>query len=275
MKSANTRVLGIAAAAILALVGGALLWQNSGSSESEATEAPVELVDVLVASKDITRDTSAASLVANAYVFVETRQVRADQLQPGAVTTIDELTAVADAGNVTVRSVPAGTQLTASDFVVPGAQTVSALPNVDPGLFEFTFALDPQRVVGGTVRVGQYVAVVGSFDPADGEPGQTVTVADHVLVTNVQTEQVLSEAQLSNDALAPSLAPTSRLFVTVGVQVDDLERLAYAVEFGRVWLARQGEQAVTDGSEIRQRDNVVVTLDGAGAAPSTVTASEG
>ena len=40
MKSTNSRLMGVAAATILALLGGYLLYQNSGDSESEAAEQP-------------------------------------------------------------------------------------------------------------------------------------------------------------------------------------------------------------------------------------------
>jgi pilus assembly protein CpaB len=257
MKSGNSRVVGIAAAMVLALVGGFLLWQNSGDSESEATEPPAELVPVLVSVVDIPRGESAQDLVSGAGTYLRTDQIPADQVRPGALGSLDEVDELAVIRSVTARTIPSGVQVTAGDFVVPGQQESSALPNVDPNLFEMTVALEPQRVVGGTVRVGQYVAIVGSFDPDATGPRQTVTIAENVLVTNVQTEQLLSEAQMSNDPLTPSLAPSSRLYVTFGVTIEYVEKLAYAAEYGRIWLVRQGDDATTEGSETRERSDLV------------------
>jgi pilus assembly protein CpaB len=276
MKSTNSRLMGVAAATILALLGGYLLYQNSGDSESEAAERPVELVDVLVAVQDIERGQPASSLAENAYAYVLSREVPADQVNPGALTSVADLDVLSSDGSVTSGAIEAGLQLTASNFVVPGSQTASPLPDVDPTLFEFTIAIEPQRAVGGTVRVGQYVAVVGSFDPGEGgQARETVVVADQVLVTNVQTEQLLSDDQLDIDPLAPSLAPSSRLLVTLGVNVDQLEKLAYTAEYARIWLARQGIEATVFGSEIRDRAGVVISLAGQGPRGTDLTGSTG
>ncbi len=261
----NRSMLGVIAAVLLALVGGLLLWQNSDDPESEAAvEEPVEETQVLVAKRDINAGESASTLSDNAFAFVELVSVPVDQVELGALTSVDDLADLAIGRNVLAATVPLGAQIAVDDFVVPGEQELSALPDVDPNLFEVTVALESQRALGGNIRPGMIVAVVGSYDlgPEVAEGKSTsVVVAESTLVTNVQTERLFTTEQLSNDPLAPSLAPTSRLFITFGVPVEDLEKLAHVAEFGRIWLARQGDEATVEGSELKVVDNVEVSLD--------------
>ncbi len=261
MKSSNRSMLGVIAAVLLALVGGLLLWQNSGGEESEAqVEPPVEERQVLVAARDIEAGEAASTLSDNAYAFVRLDSVPVDQVNAGALTSVDDLKDLALGRNVTARRIPTGVALTLADFVVPGQQETSALPDVDDNLFEITTALEPKRALGGNLRAGMTVAVVGSFDAQGESPGETVVILESVQITNVQAERLFSEEQLARDPLAPSLAPTSRLFVTFGVPVEDLERLTYGIEFGRIWIARQGSEASIAASEVRSREGVVVSL---------------
>jgi pilus assembly protein CpaB len=248
------------AAVLLALVGGLLLWQNSDTEESEAQEAQVEERQVLVAARDIEAGESASMLSENAYAFVKVQSVPVDQVQPGALTSVEDLADLALGRNVASSTIRSDVQITFGDFFVPGQQQVSALPDVDENIFEITVALEPQRAFGGNLRSGMTVAVIGSFDPSGESPAETVVLLESALVTNVQSEQLFSQEQLTSDPLAPSLAPTSRLFVTFGVPVDDLERLTFGTEFGRIWLARQGPDATVDDSEVRDRESVVVSL---------------
>lgn len=261
----NRSMIGVAAAVLLALVGGLLLWQSSGDGSSEAVEAPVETVQVLVTARDINAGEAASTLSENAFAFVRLEAIPADQALADALTSVDDLAELALGRNVVARPLTNGVQLSLSDFVVPGTQETSALPDVDENLFEVTVALEPQRALGGKVAVGQNVAVVGSFDPGDDSPEETVVILESVLVTNVQTEQLFTEQQLDADPLGASLAPTSRMFITFGVEVTDLEKLTYATEFGRIWLARQLDAATIDGSEVQTRDSVARSLDGAAA----------
>ena len=261
----NRSMLGVIAAVLLALVGGLLLWQNSDDPESEAAvEEPVEQTQVLVAKRDLTAGESASTLSDNAFAFVELVEVPVDQVELGALTTVDDLADLAVGRNVLAATVPLGAQLSVDDFVVPGQQELSALPDVDPNLFEVTVALESQRALGGNIRPGMIVAVIGSFPvgPDIVEPASTtVAITESTLVTNVQTEQLFTNEQLTNDPLAPSLAPTSRLFITFGVPIEDVEKITYAAEFGTIWLARQGDEATIDGSELTVIDNAAVSLD--------------
>jgi len=269
MKKMHRSKIGVIAAIVLALVGGLLLWQSSGTEETEATQAPAEPVQVLVAARDIDRGTSAAEMAENAFAFVRVAEVPADQVLPGALRSVEDLADLGLGRNVAVTSIPVDAQFTAASFIVPGTQQRAAI-EVAANLFQVTVQLEPQRALGGGDNIvpGQTVAVIGSFDPHGEEPGQTVVILDEVEVTNVQQNELLTLEQQARDPLAPTLASSSPVVVTLGVEIEDLERLAYAIEFGRIWLADQGSEAVIDGSEVRDRNSVVVAVPDQGRAGS-------
>ena len=270
MKSKNRTMVGVIAAVVLALVGGLLLWQSSGTEETEATQAPAEPVQVLVAARDIDRGTSAADMAENAFAYVRVAEIPADQVLPGALRSVEDLAELGLGRNVTMTVTPVDGQLTADTFIVPGTQQRAAI-EVAANLFQVTVQLEPQRALGGGDNIvpGQTVAVIGSFDPSGEEPGQTVVILDEVEVTNVQQNELLTPEQLARDPLAPTLASSSPVIVTLGVEIEDLERLTYAIEFGRIWLADQGTEAVLDGSQVRDRGNVVIAVPEQGLAVSS------
>ncbi len=281
----NRSMLGVTAAVLLALVGGLLLWQSSDNDESEAAEqAPPDLVQVLVSARSIDQGVSASEMSDNAFAFVKLESIPADQALSDVLKSVDDLGDLAVGRNIVRLDITSGVQLTLSDFSVPGSASRSALPDVDENLFEMTIALEPQRALGGSVDVGENVAIVASFsdgeiaafdDEGDGggntevevdrvdsqEPERTTSVVvESVIVTNVQSEQVFTESQLNSDPFAPTLVTTSRLFVTVGVKVADLEKLTFAAEFGELWLARQGPLATVTDSKVHVIEDVSTSL---------------
>lgn len=262
--------IGVIAAVALAMVGGLLLWQSSETEQSEAIQAPAEQVQVLVAARDIDRGTSASEMADNAFAFVRIAEIPADLVLPDALRSVEELADLGLGRNVAVSAIPAETQITASSFIVPGTQQRTAI-EAAANLFQVTVQLEPQRALGGGDNIvpGQTVAVIGSFDSQGDEPGQTVVILDQVEVTNVEQTSLLSTEQLARDPLAPTLASTAPVVVTLGVEIDDLERLTYAIEFGRIWLADQGTDAVVDASRVRDRDNVVVAIPDRGSTSDT------
>lgn len=265
MKS-NKSMIGVIAAVVLALLGGLLLWQNSGSSESDATENPAATIEVVTAALEIGAGESAAELSENDYAYVALAQVPADQVPAGALTSLTDLEALALGRNVVNRTVPVNSILTLNDFTVPGTQVVTGI-EAPANTFEMTMAMDPQRALGGQVLPGNEIAVLASFQPEEEAPGETVLIIERALVTDVRTESLLTPEQQAADPLNATLATTARVHVTVALEVQDLEKLTYAVEFGEVWLVRQGDAATVDDSFIRNRENAVTTVDGEGPIP--------
>ena len=83
----NRRMIGLAAAVLLAPVGGVLLWQSSDEGESGAAgQADVDTVQVLVAKRDIGAGESASRMADNAFAFVQLEAIPADMARPDALT---------------------------------------------------------------------------------------------------------------------------------------------------------------------------------------------
>lgn len=265
MKS-NKSMIGVIAAVVLALLGGLLLWQNSGDSESEATENPAATVEVVTAALEIGAGESAAELSENDYAYVALAQVPADQVPAGALTSLTDLEALALGRNVVNRVVPVNSILTLNDFTVPGTQIVTGI-EAPENTFELTMALDPQRALGGQVLPGNEVAIIASFTGGDDTGAETVAIIERALVTDVRTESLLTPEQQAADPLNATLATTARVHVTVALEIQDLEKLTHAVEFGTIWLARQGDAASVDDSFVRNRENSSTTVEGDQAIP--------
>lgn len=257
MKSMKRSTIGLVAALLLAAIGGFLLLSSGSDDNSQAANEEVATTDVLFANRNIPSRTTAADMAADPASWVEVRSVAVDDVQAGALTDTAALERLALEGNIVLANVSAGQQLTLSDFFEPGGQDTGAVED-DPTLFQMTVALESQRALGGNIFAGQEVAVVASFDAVENFPGGTRVVLDAVEITNVETETLLTQEQITNDPLAPTLATTGRIFVTFGVSVEDLEKLTFANEFGRIWLARQGEEATADDSELRTVDTVML-----------------
>ncbi len=267
MKNVNRSTIGVIAAVVLALVGGLLLWRSSGTAETEATQAPAEQVQVLVAARDIDRGTAASDMADNAFAYVRVAEVPADQVLPNALRTVEELADLGLGQNVAVAAIPTEAQVTTDSFIVPGTQTTTAIDAPD-NLFQVTLQLEPQRALGGGANIvpGQTIAVVGSFDQGPDSAASTVVIAESVLITNVEQDALLTIEQQQRDPLSTSLSSNSPVKVTLAVDVEQLEEITFTQEFGRVWLADQGSEATVDDSEVRITDTVVVAIPDEGRA---------
>ena len=280
------RVLGITAAVLLALVGTVLLVGYVRNAESRALEGE-EIVDVLVAN-DIVLQGVASEDIED---LVRLEQVPQKVAIDGAIGSLEDIT-----GLVAVRDLLAGEQLSRELFVDETAISAYARPISAPdGFLEMTVALDPERVVGGSITPGDRVAVVASFPVFDlagvvlpenfdtrltkeeldelekiyfidnrllagDEVGNTTHILEHkVLVTSVQEEE-RPQQSFSNDGddapVSTGLAPTGKLLVTLALEAPNVERLVFTQEFGLVWLAAEPDDASEDDTKIVTRANV-------------------
>lgn len=218
------RILGITAAILLALVGTVLLVGYVRNAESRALEGE-EIVDVLVVDQDIAQGTLTDDIEGNTRL----EQVPQKVAVVGGISSLDDIEGLAAS-----RDLLPGEQLSRELFVEPTALSAYARSiSAPPGFLEMTVALDPERVVGGSITPGDRVAMVASFEPfkldgvvlpenfdtsltkeeldelekifviddrllAGEEVGNTTHIIEHkVLVTNVQEEE---QPQQINDA---------------------------------------------------------------------------
>jgi pilus assembly protein CpaB len=166
-----------------------------------------------------------------------------------------------------------GEQLTASRLVEAtefnalqarvgrGGGTVS----VPDGLLEITIPLDPIKAVGGTVRPGDLVGLIASFNDyqggAIGPDGQPIAASQvsgfllhKLLVTNVQGAPAPVAAQEGVDPAAA--APTGQLYVTLAADAPSAERIVFASSYGDIWLAVEPADANESGTQVQNADRI-------------------
>ncbi|MBB1484593.1 pilus assembly protein CpaB [Tessaracoccus sp. MC1865] len=249
-----------ALAALLALVGGALLFVYVSGADQRAL-ASLDPRPVLVVSDEIPAGMRSADLSE----YVELRQIPLHAIVPGAIQQLDEL----PAEQVTVTSLKVGEQVLLSRFVTPDDNQVAAAVPVPEGLQLITIQLPPERVVGSQIiagdKVGIYVTMTAASDGAEpstaspdpeGDPGveknQTDLLAADILVARIQgtVAPPAGDGTAAGDQL-----PASELMVTVAVDSQMAAKIVYSKENGSLWLSRQtpstdmtGVEPVTSGT---------------------------
>ncbi len=216
------RTIGVVAALVLAAAGTiGLVGYVQGAKENAV--AGEKLVPVYVVTDKIAAGTPAAS-VANS---VETQKVPAKVKAQDAVTNLSQVK-----NEVTSIDLLPGEQLVTSRF--SAAVDTSSVKGVPAGLFGATFSLDPEQALGGQVRAGDHVAVVGMVQDPTSTDQKAVMLAGNVLVTSVQIDgsngQSVNRKQVTD-------APTGKFFVTVALDQAGLEKVVAAANGGRIWLA--------------------------------------
>jgi len=216
------RTVGIVAAIVLALLGtmGLVGYVQGAKDDAVAGE---KLVKVYVASDKIPAGTSASSLSS----MVTTQKVPAKVRTQDAVTNLKSLK-----NEVTSIELLKGEQLTTGRFVPAGAATNAK--GVPAGFYGATVSLDPEQALGGQVRVGDHVAIVGvAADNTTGGTTSTMLVSN-VLVTSVQIDGENGDHPNKKEVTA---APTGKFFVTFALTQADLEKIVSSAKDGGIWLA--------------------------------------
>jgi pilus assembly protein CpaB len=205
------RVVGIAAAVILAGVGatGVVAWANSTKDHAAAQEAQtaVVIVDTRVA-----KGADAGTIRKSTHVGT----VQQKNLQPGALVSEDQI----------------GNQVALVDLL-PGDQLVAGrLGSADNGLpagtVEMSIKLDAERAVGGTIKAGDLVDIYLSTDKSDANtPPATALGFQKIKVTNIQTAATTTDEK--------GAVKASQFIVTLALTTDQ-QKLVAAAEYGHIWL---------------------------------------
>lgn len=250
----NRRVIALIGAVLVGAVGTVALVLFVRNAEDRALKGE-EVVNVLVVTNEIPAGTAAGEIGGS----VELEKVPAKVVSAGAVGNLKGLEDL-----VTSVDLVPGDQLTARRLVSQEQfQPSRSRVDVPTGLLEITVSLDSTRTIGGSVSPGDTVAFIGSFtDPAT--PGGALPTASaktglllhKVLVTNVQGAPLA--AIESTDPSAPTrvAAPEGALLVTLAVDAPSAERIAYAAEFGTIYLAREPSDAPESGTVVQSIDTI-------------------
>lgn len=235
----NKKVVGVIAAAVMAVIGTVILVVFVRGAEDRALEGE-ELVTVLVTEQQIPAGTPAAQMVE----LVTTEQIPAKIAPEGVVSDLVQVQ-----GLVNSVDFLAGETLLAGRFVEPenfNARRGSV--EVPEGLLEVTLAMSQEQFVGGIPTPGDKIALIVNGDRVDFIPqntdplaqstdpddptvvdtGLTLTkiILQQALVTNVQGNP-LPEAPVSGNA-EDRVAPASgSILVTLALDGPDTERLLY------------------------------------------------
>ena len=223
----NKRVIAVAAAGVLALLGVlALVVWAQGANERALDGA--ELVSVVRLSGDVSAGTSATDLKKSTELVDLPKQ----SVPAGAVTDLSQV-----AGLSTNASVQKGEVLLKSRMETAGEKTQSdGVPN---GSQEVTIALDAERSVGGVVKAGDTVGVIVTAEFKDVDAQATNFVVNQVPVTKV--DRTLAAGEEGNLA---------GLLVTLALPALDAERVVHGQKWGTVWLTMQNPDTDTSGGKL-------------------------
>jgi len=217
------RTVGIIAAIVLALLGTLGLAGYVQGAKDDAV-AGEKLVRVYVASDTIPAGTPVNKLTDK----IKAEKVPAKVRAKDAVTDLKHMK-----GEVTANGLVAGEQLVTSRFVA--ATTLGAsTKGVPAGLFGATVSLDPEQALGGQVRAGDHVAIVGITTNNGTATDTAVVLASNVLITSVQIDGSNGDNPKRKEVTA---APTGKFFVTFALSQADLEKVVASANSGRIWLA--------------------------------------
>ena len=275
----NKRLIGVAIAALLALLGTIAILRYVNDADERA-RADVELVEVYVVDSRVAAGADEAEIRGS----IGTAQVTAESVLGDVVTDLQQLD-----GKVAAVDLVPGEQVLASRFIDAASYNAgkSRLTSVPAGLQEITFSMAPERLVGGQVNPGDTVGVIASFGETElggisedallaidtyeeyielanllGAVEEDLTLVEtthfllhKVLVTRVQVEELPQEVVDAdgNPVDTGVLSPTGNLLVTLAVQTEDVERLVFSAEFGSIWMSY--EPAEADGHEATEPTN--------------------
>jgi pilus assembly protein CpaB len=268
------RIIGIAAALLLAIIGTVALVGYVQSAKDKAV-ADETLVDVYVVDKLVPKGAEPDTIKSS----VSIEHIPSRLKQSGAITNLDEV-----GTNVAATDLQVGDQLLAARLV-PKTQVTDAVTDK----VQISTVLAAERAVGGTLQKGDLVGVYLSFDPfdldntaqgnqsttpavdpsaaiaADGTPTTTVLPTkspnttrlefQHVLVTNVQTTDAPVSAD-SKDTNAVAQVTGQQYVVTLALSPEQSERFVFATEFGHVWLSEEPASVSDDGTRLVTLGNV-------------------
>ena len=241
-------------AVVLAAVGTFLLTAYVRGAEDRAL-AGEATVDVLVVKEEIPRGTDAGQISG----FVSTEKVPAKVQAVGSVASLDDLK-----GRVASVDLVPGEQIVSQRFVNPATLAAQGAVRAPEGAHQVTLLLDPQRALGGMVKPGDKVGVLGSFldlpagekTATDAERPVTHLMLHKILVTNVQGAPAPAGAEADGDVAGGTPVPAGQVFVTLAVSATAAERVVFAAEHGTVWLTSEPDEAPEGRTKVQTKQTV-------------------
>jgi pilus assembly protein CpaB len=211
------RIIAAVAAVLLAGIGTILLYTYVNTAEQRAM-ASMESIDVLVVTKAVPVGTSGADIAP----YVELKKLPKVAVATGALT---DTTSVANL--VTNSELGVGEQLLSTRFAQPDTTSTGEV-QVPNNMQLATISLDPTRVVGSAIAAGDHVTLVATIED------KTQPLLNNVLVTRVQ-------GATSGD----SASPAGTLTITMALKADDVPRVVFAVDNGKLYVSLNAKDSST------------------------------
>ncbi|MDR6413614.1 RcpC/CpaB family pilus assembly protein [Pseudarthrobacter sulfonivorans] len=249
----KSRLLAGTAAIALAIVGALLVifYAQGADQRAMATTKPV---DVLVVNKAIPAGTPVNEMAASLVI----EKVPAAGVADTALSTLDNA-----AGTVSAVALVPGEQLLAERLIAPEAVKSEGAVKIPAGLQEVSFEVEPKRIVGGRIEVGDHVGFFLSFEKgankANLDDATSQLTVRKALVTAVQRAPQTAPAEKPAEG-APdpqdTTLPEGSLMLTVAVNDINAGKIVFASEFGRLWLTKEPLNAKNNGPRIERKDVV-------------------
>ena len=238
----NTRRTTLLIAIILALGTGWLTFSYISSLRTAGGQPK----PVLIASADI----PARERITDAMYHVEMRPASA--LQPDAIS--DPTKAI---GNLALVTIPAGSQLTASEI---GTNAALALPvRLQPGMRAVSIPIDQVKGVSGLIQPGDRVDVIAIPPKVGDDPPKAVTILRGIRVLAVGSN-------LENPSATPSPQEQGSTTITLEVNPKQANLIAWADADSNLRLALRSPKEPIRSEDVQQLSF------GTSAAPMTLPA---
>lgn len=248
----KSRMVAGMAAVALAIVGAILIVMYAQGADQRAL-AGTQPVEVLVVKTAIPAGTPVEDMTAS----LVTETVPAAGKSASALATLDD-----KAGTVAAVDLIPGEQLLAERLVSPEEAKESGAVEVPAGMQEVSFQLEPQRIAGGRIAVGDRVGVFLSFDKGTDkdnpdDPATQISIRK-TLVTAVQRAPQAAAKEETEDGTNPqdTTLPEGSLMLTVAVSDIDAGKIVFASEFGSLWLTKEPLDAKDSGPRVVRKDGV-------------------
>ena len=249
----KSRLLAGTAAVALALVGALLIIFYANGADQRAL-ATVETVDVMVVKTAVPAGTPVDEMAASLAI----EKIPAAGVSDTALANLD-----GREGTVSAEDLVPGEQLLAERLILPEDVKATGAVEVPDGLQEVSFQLEPQRVVGGRINVGDYVGIAlnfenGAYKPAAGDATTQLTLRK-VLVTAVQRapQAAVAEEPAEGEASPQDTTlPEGSLMITVAVTDVDASKIIFTSINGTLWLTKEPLDAQDNGPRVERKEGI-------------------
>lgn len=202
---------------IAAVLGLMAVFLTNVYIQQRDTAPDVRYKQVLVAAKDIAKGTTID------YNMLAFKPIPVNFVEPGALSLRES--AVGKAAMVTIM---AGEQILNSKLAAPGTGLTLAV-KTPPGKRATTITLESASAVGGMVRPGDHVDILGVFST----PAITLTLFQNVIVLAVGSQMVPGEMQ-DRRAAAQASSARSSASVTLALSPQQVQVLTVAMQHGKI-----------------------------------------